>query len=171
MEESDFISIGRIVKNQGNKGELRVVPLTDFPERFQLLERVFLKQNGDLLEKRIENLRYHKKFVILKLDGVNNIEEALGLKDSLVQIPGDEILELEEGHFYIDQLIGFNVITVENKYLGELTSIITTGGTDVYRVDGEEKEYMIPAAKEIITQIDIETSTIIIDPIPGLLEL
>lgn len=171
MNDLELITIGKITRNQGNRGEVRVIPLTDFPERYELLDRVYLVKGENILEKRIEGIRFHKKFVILKLDGINDIEEALNLRDYLVKIPESEALPLKEDEYYIDQLTGFRVITNKGESIGELAEVITTGGTDIFLVKGDKKEYMIPAAREIITEINEQTGEIIINPIPGLLEL
>jgi 16S rRNA processing protein RimM len=167
----ELISIGRIVKNQGNKGEIRVVPLSDFLERYELLEWVYLFKDDKLIKKKVEKIRFHKQFVIFKLEGINNIEQALSLRDYLIQIPSREKMPLGENEYYIDDIINYSVITHKGEKLGQLSDVLSTSGTDVFLVKGELKEYMIPAAREIILNIDLKNKIIIIKPIPGLLDL
>lgn len=166
-----MITIGKITKSQGNKGEVRVLPLTDFPERFEILDKVFLVKTNRKIEKEIESLRFHKGFVIIKFTDINDINSAEEIRDFEIRIPEEEILPLKENEYYINQLIGFEVMTVEGKLLGNVSDILITGGVDVLVVDGEEKEYMIPAALELITEVNEREKRITVKPIPGLLEL
>lgn len=168
---NDLITIGKITKNQGNKGEVKILSLTDFPERFDYLDYAILVKGKDKLEKQIESVRFHKGFVVIKFSGIDNIGQALELKDYLVKISADEALTLEEDEYYIDDLIGFSVVTITGEELGNLLEVISTGGTDIFLVKGQKKKYMIPAAREIITEVSEEKQSITINPIPGLLDL
>lgn len=171
MDTKELVKIGRITKNQGNKGEVRVIPLTDHPERFELLEDVYLAKGSDIFKMNLEGFRYHKNFLVLKLKGIDNIGQALELRDYFVKIPSKEILPLEEDEYYIDELLGYQVITDKDKNLGEIFDVIATGGTDIFLVRDNSNEYMIPAAREIVIDIDMDNGVMVIKPIPGLLEL
>ncbi len=168
---SKKINIGEITTNQGNKGEVRVLPLTDHPERFELLKRVFLAKNNKTIEMNIENVWYHNQFVIIKFAGVDSIGEALVYKDYVIKIPEEELISLSEDQFYIYRLIDFKVSTVQGRFLGKLSDILSTGGADIFLVKGEQKDYMIPATRDFVVKIDQKAHRIIIDPIPGLLDL
>ncbi|MFP4015467.1 MAG: ribosome maturation factor RimM [Halanaerobiales bacterium] len=171
MNNTKMITIGKITKHQGNKGEVRVLPLTDIPERFELLEYVYLFRDDKSLKKEIESIRFHKKFVILKIKGIDDIGTALELKDYQVKITEDMLLPLENNQYYIDDLIGYEVLTNDGQVIGNIVDVISTGGTDVFVVTGKDREYMIPAAHEIVTEVDEEEERMWIEPIPGLLEL
>src|SRR5690554_884272 len=171
MMSSGLLTVGKVTRNQGNKGEVRVLPLTERRERFELLRNVFLVRGEEKQEARIEGIRYHKKFIIIKFKGIDDIKAALGLKDCYLKIPDEELLPLAENEFYIDRITGYRVFTVEGEKLGTLSGVMTTGGTDIFIVSGSEKEYMLPAAREIIREIDRDKEQIIVKPIPGLLEL
>ena len=167
----DLVTIGQITKHQGNKGEVRIFPLTDFPGRFEYLDKVFLVKDDNIIEKEIENFRFHNgKFIVIKFADVNNIGEAIELKDYMVKIPRELMIPLEEDEFYIDEIIDFKVETKEGEQLGYLKEVLTTSGVDIFLVKANHKEYMIPASKEIV-EIDQEAKIIIVDPIPGLLDL
>lgn len=170
MTSDSKITIGKITKNQGNKGEVRVIPLTDFKERFELLEQVSLEKNNEIKNITIEKVRYHKQFVIIKFKEIDDIEQALKYKDYLITIPDTQVMSLAEDKYYVHELLGYRVITEKDEDLGELVDIITTGGTDIFLVKGMKKQYMLPAAKEFL-QIDKSNNLIIVDPIPGLLDL
>ncbi len=167
----ELVTIGKITKNQGNKGEVRVLPLTDYPDRFELLEEVYLVKDNKTRKVQLENIRYHKNFVIIKFAGINDINEALEIRDYYIKIMEDDLIPLEEGEYYIDHITGYSVLTKEGKLLGSLSDVLITGGTDIFIVKGEDKEFMIPAAYEIVKEIDDDNQKIIIEPIPGLLEL
>ncbi|MFW6389777.1 MAG: ribosome maturation factor RimM [Halanaerobiales bacterium] len=171
MNELKYITIGRITNNQGNKGEVRVIPLTDFPERFQMIDKVYLVKNNRVEEQIIENVWFHKKYVILKFAGIDDIGAALNFKDYYIKIKEKDLVPLRENEYYIYKIVGFTVKTKDDKVLGSLKEVLTTGGTDVLVVSGSDKEYLIPGSKEIVKNIDIKTETIIVDPIPGLLDL
>lgn len=167
----ELVTIGQITKNQGNKGEVRIYPLTDFPERFNLLEKVFLEKDEVIFEKEIETVRIHNgKFIVIKFKDINNIAEALELRDFLVKIPRELMIPLKEDEYYIDEITDFEVITKNEEKLGILKEVLSTGGTDIFIVKGNNKEYMIPASKEIV-EIKKEKKLVIVKPIPGLLEL
>ena len=171
MDDKKMITIGKITKYQGNKGEVRVLPLTDFPDRFELLETVYLIKDDKIQEKEIESLRFHKNFVILKFKDINDIGSAIELRDYQVKITEEMLLPLDENNYYIDDILGFKVFTKDGYLLGDITDLISTGGTDVFVVRGNDKEYMIPAAHEIVTEVNEIEKRMVIDPIPGLLEL
>ena len=165
------VSIGKITKHQGNKGEVKAIPFTDNPERFELLDEVLLVKGDRIISKEIEYLRFYKNFIILKLDGVDDLEQASEYRNYLIQIPEEEKMPLPEGEYYIDDLIGFKVLTEDGQELGSLTEVMKNAGTDIFLVKGGSAEYMIPAARAIITKIDQTAARIVINPPPGLLEL
>ncbi|MGM0436687.1 MAG: ribosome maturation factor RimM [Bacillota bacterium] len=170
MEE--LVTIGQIIKNQGNKGEVRVFPLTDFPKRFEFLDKVFLEKDEEIIEKEIETVRIHNgKYIAIKFTDINDIGKALELKDYYLKIPRELMVPLKKDEYYIDEIIGFKVKTNKGKELGVLEKVQDTGGTDIFIIKGKKKKYMIPATKEIIIEIDEENKLMIVDPIPGLLDL
>ena len=166
-----MITIGKITKYQGNKGEVRVHPLTDLPERFKVLDNVYIEKDGETIEKKIEDVRFQNNKVILKFENVDNIEQAADLKNFFLKINEESILPLKKNQYYIYKIIGFNVETIDGKKLGRLKKVSPTGGADIFFVESDKKEYMIPASKEIIKNIDESGEKIIIAPIPGLLDL
>ena len=169
--QEDYLEIGKITRYQGNKGEVRVKPTTDIPERFFDLENVYLKKEDEIIELEIEYIRFHKQFVIIKFLEVNSIDEAEELKNYRVSIDESEKYLLPEDNYYIDDLIDCEVYLRDGEFLGILTEVVDTTGTDIFIVKGKAKEYMLPASREMIIEIDIDAKKIIVDPIPGLLEL
>ena len=153
----DYFVIGDVVNTQGIKGEVRVIPCTDDESRFELLDSVFLEQRGKMTEYYIENVRYHKQFVLLKFEGVDDMTAAEKLKGATVKIPPEDALPLEEGEYYIRDLYDMNVVTDEGEDLGIIKDILFTGANDVYVVKPEKgKDILIPAIKECILDVDVE---------------
>lgn len=166
MEE--FFVIGQIVNTQGHKGEVRVLPLTDFPERYGDLDRIFLDLPQGLKEIEIESVRYHKQFVILKLVGCENMDQAEALKNVYIKIQPEQAVNLPEGHYFIRDIIGLEVFTLGGKLLGKIQDVLQITSNDVYVVKNGEKEILIPAIKEIVKEIDLENKKMLIDPLEGL---
>ena len=170
-DENNLIVVGRIVRYQGNKGEVRVVPLTDYPERFYDYDRLILERATGNEELAVEKVREHKGFIVLKLETIDDIGAADAIKDHLISIPITELPQLPEDRFYIFELKGLKVQTDTGDQLGEITAVSTDTGTDILQVKGEKRDYLIPVAREIIISIDQEEGIVTIKPIPGLLEL
>ncbi|MDZ7672634.1 MAG: ribosome maturation factor RimM [Halanaerobiales bacterium] len=169
----DLVTLGKITKNQGNKGELRVAPYTDDLRRFELLESVYLvnPNQGEKTKKIIEDMWYHKSFVILKLQGIDDIGEALKYRNYEVMIKEDELLPLAEDEYYIEDLIDLEVMLLDDSRLGKVINVLDTKGTDILVVKDQKKEYMIPMSKEYIKEIDLENNKIYIDPVNKILDL
>jgi 16S rRNA processing protein RimM len=168
-----LVTLGKITKNQGNKGEVRVAPYTDDLRRFEFLEEVILESpdQSEQVTKAIEDIWLHKKFVILKLAGINDIGQALEYRNYEVKIEEKDLLPLAEDEFYVDDLINSIVFLPDDKELGKVLDVVDTGGTDILIVQGDQKEYMIPMSKEYIKEIDIKAGKILIDPVNGILDL
>ncbi|NPV92109.1 MAG: 16S rRNA processing protein RimM [Firmicutes bacterium] len=166
-----MITIGQVTTSHGSRGELRVIPLTDFPDRFSRLKEVVVEHNGQRSVRRLESARPHKQFVILKLEGVEDPETAQRMRHALVQIPEEDLMPLPDGHYYIFQLIGLEVFTEAGEYLGKIDNVFQTGSNDVYRVLSDTgKEFLIPALKQVVTVIDLEQRRMVIRPLEGLLD-
>ena len=168
-----LISLGKITKNQGNKGEVRVAPYTDDLRRFEFLSEVILvsPDQTEKISKTVQDIWLHKNFVILKLKGIDDIGEALEYRNYEVKIAEEELLPLAEDEFYVDDLIDSTVILPDERILGKVLDVIDTGGTDILIIKGDTKEYMIPMSKEYIKKIDIKANKIFIDPVNGILNL
>jgi len=168
----DLVVIARIVKTRGLRGEAVADILTDFPERFEGLENVVVKplSGGDGRTLKIEKFWFQKGRVILKFAGVDTGEEAEKLRDSDVCVPEQDAVELEDDEFFDWQLAGCAVETIDGTPIGEVSEVMRTGGTEILVVKGDGKEYLIPFAESICTDVDIENKLIRVDPPEGLLE-
>lgn len=165
----NYFVIGNIVNTQGIKGEVRVMPTVDDVSRFELLEHIFVDRKGNIKEYEIENVRFHKQFVLLKLKGIDDMTTAETLKGTVVKITEDMAVPCEEDEYYIRDLYDMEVVTVEGEKLGIITDIIFTGANDVYAVKNEDgKEILIPAIKDCIIDVDVENNTMTVKLLGGL---
>ena len=169
MEE--LVVIAKLVKTRGLRGEIVADVLTDFPERFDNLEKVFaVKPNGEKFELEIEKFWFQKNRIIFKFAGFDSIEAAETLRNCEISVAEDEAVELETDEFYDWQLQDCAVETIEGVKLGKVREVLRTGGTEILVVAGETKEYLIPFAEKICPEVDIENKLIKVDAPEGLLE-
>lgn len=168
METADLIAVGEIVKAQGIKGEVKVIPLTDNPARFGKLRRVFLQNGNSLQELQLETYRLFKQFILLKFEGVDDMNAANALGRGLLLIPRVERLKLPPGRYYHDEIEGLKVYQTTGEYLGEIERILETGSNDVYVVKGDSGEILIPALKSVVKLIDTDLGRMEVDLPDGL---
>mgnify|MGYP005761716511 FL=1 len=165
------LEIGQIVNTFGIKGEVKVKPFTDDIKRFDKLKKINIEQKNSKKEYEIENIKYHKDMVILKLKGIDQIEQAELLRNSYLKIDRNEEEPLEENTYYIVDLLGLSVYTEEGILLGILDDIYNTGSNDIYVVkDSLGKQTLLPAIQDVIKEIDIENQKIIVHVMKGLLD-
>ncbi len=164
-----YLELGQIVNIKGLKGEVKVNSFTDDNTKFERIPKVFIKQKDTLKEYEIEKVGYNKNQVIIKFKNINTIEEAEKLRNSYIVIDRETLDPLPEGVYYIADLIGLDVFTETNEYLGKVDDIFSTGSNDVYVVKDElGKQKLLPGIDEVIKVIDIETGKIIVNLIEGL---
>jgi 16S rRNA processing protein RimM len=155
-----MIVIGKIVTPHGVRGDVRVIPLTDFPERFAKLKSVFLDDGTELA---IENVKNHNQLLILKFVGLNDRNEIEGLRGKLLKIAKKDAVKLPKGEFFTFDIIGLKVYDDAGSYIGKITDVLKTGSNDVYVVDQEDKrQVLIPALKKVVTSIDIDAGQMIV---------
>jgi 16S rRNA processing protein RimM len=165
-QDHQLIVVGRVVAPWGVKGEVKVEVMTDFPDRFSPGEEVHI----DGCPMRIENSRWHKGRVILKLDTVDSVEAAEKIRGRWLEIPSSKLRPLPQDQYYQFQLIGLEVWTTEGQHLGRVADILPTGSNDVYLVQGELGELLIPAIEDVVKSIELEKGRIVVELIAGLLQ-
>ena len=166
-----LITIGKAVKPFGVKGEMKIEPMTDFPERFKDLRRVYLvSPSGKELVCEVQSLRYAGEVPLLHFSGYDTPEKAKALNGWFLQVPEEEAVPLPEGSYYRFELIGMEVVSEGGEKLGTITDVFETGSNDVYVVKHGRKEVYIPATKEIVKQVDRKTKRMVIHLMDGLLE-
>lgn len=169
---SGFVSIARIVKVRGLKGEVAAELSTDFPERFEGLGQVRIEGPGGIFDERLESYRFHKGRVLLKFQGRDTPEAAQPLVWGEVQVPEEQRHPLPEGFVYQSDLIGCEV-TDGARPLGRVVDILETGGGSVNLVveNSSAQEWMLPLVRAFVQDLDLENKTIRAQPPPELLNL
>lgn len=164
-----YLEIGQIVNTFGIKGMVKVKPFTDDINRFDRLETIYIKNKKGKKEYKIQEVKYHKQMVMLKLEGIENPEEAETLRGSYLLIDRDKEEPLEEGTYYIVDLLGLEVFSDEGELLGKVDDIFNTGSNDIYVVKDElGKQILLPGTSEVIKDVDLEQGKITVHLIPGL---
>ena len=169
----DLIVVAHIVKVRGLRGEVVADLLTDFPERFEKLTTLTgVSVDGTRRSLQIEEQWFHGNRIVFKFAGFDRIEEAKELVGYDLAVPEDERVDLPPDSFYEWELIGSRVQTVDGKEIGEVKSVMHTGGVEILSVlDDQGRDRLIPMASDIVVEIDKEKKLIRIDPPEGLLEL
>lgn len=171
--EPRFLAVGQVSGAHGVQGEIKVTILTEDPQRFGQLDRVWLgRDEEEPAPWPLEGFRLHKGRALLKLKGCDDRSMAESLRPNLVLIPLEEALPLEGDEYYEHQIVGLEVWTVSGEHLGEIQEILYTGANEVYIVRSSApggKEILIPAIEDVIVEIDLEAGRLTIEPLEGLL--
>lgn len=168
MEE--YFEIGQIVNTSGLKGVIKVKPFTDDITKFNNFRTIYISIKKELKEFKIEQVRFSKNMVFLKLEGIETVEEAENYRNLYLKVKRDKDEKLEEGSYYVVDILGCKVYTDEQKELGKVDDVFSTGSNDVYVVKTEDgKQILLPAIKEVIKNIDIENKAITVHLLEGLI--
>jgi len=160
------ILIGKVTTPFGTRGEVKVVVLTDFPERFAAGARVALKSGEKTSLVRIERSRPHKGGILLKLEGIDTVNAAEELRNTEITIDEADLGKLEGDRFYIFDIIGLKVVTDDGREQGEVVDVLQGSANDVYVTS---TGLCIPALKDVVAKVDVPGGVMIIHPVPGLL--
>ena len=167
----DLIAIGRISKPIGTRGEVKILPLTQDKQRFMNLPAVWIgleAANAEL--KKILKVRIDTKHVVFNFDGIETVEKAEKIKDSFIFVAKEDAVKLRDGSYFVDDVIGCEVVTEEQTVVGVITDLLSLPMNDLWVVKKDAKEILIPAVKAIIQQVDVENKRITIRALDGLLD-
>jgi 16S rRNA processing protein RimM len=169
--EPRYLTIGQVVGAHGLRGEIKVRILTDDPQRFGRLRRVYI----GLPDKEpkpwvLQSHRLHRGQILLKLKGCSDRAGAATFLYHLVQVPLSEAIPLEEGEYFEHQILGLGVWTADEEFLGQVVDILYTGANEVYVVHDEarRKEILIPAIEGVVLAVDLEAERLVVELPPGL---
>jgi len=164
-----LVIVGRVLRPHGLRGEMRVQPETDFPERLGTLGQAVLVTDERSEPVRVEAVRRVGEAVLVKVAGIDTPEAAEVWRGAALAVPRELAAPLPEGRHYVFEVLGLTVETEEGQRLGAVEEIIRTPGNDVYVVRGK-REILIPAISSVVLRIDPAQGRIVIRPMPGLLE-
>jgi 16S rRNA processing protein RimM len=161
------VAIGFIAAMFGIRGEVKVQPLTDFPERFLQTATVYI--GDELIERRVLGARLHQRIVILRLEGVETANNAEALRNKKLYIPASELIALPPDHYYLHDLVGLHVVHVDGTPLGVVRDVIQSAGNDLLVIQSAQtgKEVLLPTVKEFVKAVDVAGGVIKVEPIPG----
>ena len=166
-----LISVGRIGRPHGIRGEVKVTPLTDWPEKYEEFRSVYMGlegENGEWVD--IEKARVQGGRIILKLSGIDDRTHAEAIRGFVLKVREEMCSPLPNGSYRIFHLIGLGVNTTGGEQIGTVVDVLQMPSQDVYVIDAGEKEILIPAVKKFIKRVDVQNKVMIIEPIEGLLE-
>jgi 16S rRNA processing protein RimM len=171
--EGELVAVARAVRTRGLRGEVVAELLTDFPERFENLERLIaVAPGGERTDLLLEEHWLQGGRIVLKFAGYDSVESASALIGYEFAVTEAERMELPEDEYYEWELTGCRVETVAGESVGTVREVIRTGGVETLAVEreGAERDHLIPLAEEICVEIDVERKLIRIDAPEGLLE-
>jgi 16S rRNA processing protein RimM len=160
-----YVAVGRVLGPWGLRGDVKVEPLTDFPQRFAAGGRVCAGGVSYVIERG----RWQRGHVFLKLAGIDSANAAEALRQQLLEVPEDELRPLGEGQYYHFQILGLEVRTTAGEVLGRVEQIISTGSNDVFVVRGPRGEVLIPAVDDVVKSVDPAAGRIEVEVVEGLL--
>ena len=165
----DLLQIGVITTTHGVRGEAKVFPTTDDPMRFKKLKQVILDTGKEQIELEVAGARFFKNLVILKFKGIDNINDVEQYRQKSLYVTRENAVPLGENEYFIADLIGLKVVSDEGEELGDLSDVLQTGANDVYVVSKENTpDLLIPAIRDCIRQVDIESGTMQVHLLAGL---
>jgi 16S rRNA processing protein RimM len=168
----DLLRVGVIANTHGIKGEVKVYPTTDDPNRFLDLKEVILDAGREKLTLEVQNVRFFKNMVIVKFKGIDNINDIEKYKGKDLLVTRENAVPLEEGEYFIADLLDMDVYEESGEKLGVLLDVLQTGANDVYVVkrDKDGKEILIPGIDECILDINLEENKITVHLLEGLVD-
>jgi len=168
-DEISLIAVGRVTHAHGIKGEVAVLPLSQVEARFEHGSRLLVEGSDRPLT--VASARPHRHRLLVTFDEVSSRDEAEGLQGRYLMIAASQVPSLPEGEFWPHQLIGCRVETEEGRSLGRIREVIHTAANDVWAVEGDGGEVLVPALRDVVTSVDLEASRVVVREVPGLTSL
>ncbi|AII57708.1 ribosome maturation protein RimM [Dehalococcoides mccartyi] len=166
MAQEEYILIGKVLGIWGMNGGLKIGVLTDFPERFDIGNKLLIRRTA----YTVSQTSWQKAQAVIHLSEITDIDAAEELIGAPVEIPFSALKKLPEGVYYDFQLIGLEVVGLSGEKIGQIKEILHMPSNDIYVISYGAKEALIPAVKDVVKEINLQTDKMIIDPIPGLLD-
>jgi 16S rRNA processing protein RimM len=169
---NELLPLGKISKPHGLNGEVRIFLYSGNLDSINKLNSLFIckKEDERPVELKISHLRIHNNTTIIAIEGINTVEEASGLRGSIVLADKCDLPETKEDEYYWFQLIGLNVVTVEGNFIGTVKNLIDREPQSLLVVENDKKEFLIPMVDTIVREVKLDESEVIIVPIEGLFD-
>jgi 16S rRNA processing protein RimM len=160
--DTSFIAVGRIVGVFGHRGWLKVITYAKLGDRFEGVPAVYLEIGNEYARMVIIAHKMHKTNIIIKLKGIDNPEQGKEFIGKELFLPDNQKIELPADHYFLHDIIGLAVFDIRGRYLGKVTDVIPAGQHDVYVIQNQKKEIMIPAVGEFIKEINLKDGKMVI---------
>ena len=168
---SGMIAIGRVARSVGIRGEMNILPLTDDPERFTELKKVWIGPDEATLEQcTISSVRLARSGVIIKLKEIETRAAAESKRGSFIFIAEQDTGKLPAGRYFIHDIVGMEVSTSGGEVVGVIKEVLQLPANDVWVVVQGKREILIPAIKNVVASVDVKRRAVVIHPMEGLLE-
>ena len=169
---TDLFRVGVIANTHGVRGEVKVFPTTQEPERFKKLKDVILDTGKEKVDLEVKSVRFFKNLVIVKFKGIDNINDIEKYKGKSLYVTREHAVKLKKDEYFIADLIGMRAVTEEGEELGTIKDVLQTGANDVYIIkkDGED-ELLVPAIKDCVQNVDIEGGVMTLHLLEGLRDI
>jgi 16S rRNA processing protein RimM len=171
-----LFTVGKIVNTHGIRGELKILPQTDFPEtRFKKgsVLTLFQPETNAVMEAKVQSAREHKNMYFVKFEQWDNINDVEKYKGWLLKVTEDQLVDLDEDEYYYYEIVGCKVVTDECEELGVITEILTPGANHVWVVErpkGKGKPILLPVIDDVILRVDVAEKIVTIQLMEGLLD-
>ncbi|MDO6449662.1 ribosome maturation factor RimM [Oceanobacillus profundus] len=170
MNERMF-NVGKIVNTHGIRGEVKVLRISDFEERFAPGEKLFVVKDEQSIELEITAHRMHKGFDLLQFEGYTNINDVETFKGCKLKISEAQLTELQQDEYYYHEIIGCEVFTTAGENIGKIKEILSPGANDVWVVKQQAgKDILIPYIDDVVTEVDVANKKIVVELMEGLLD-
>ena len=167
--KNSLLEVGKIVNTHGLRGEVKVVAWTDSPDDFEKIKTVYIKMKSEQISLKIKCIKYQKNNLIIKFDEFNVINEVLPYKNAVLYADREELGPLDEGVYYIVDLIGLDVITEDGEKVGVICDVFNAGASDIYDVKREgKKNLLLPVIDEVVKEVDLENGRVVVNIMEGL---
>lgn len=166
--DGEPLTIGRVLRPHGNRGELRVLPLTGFPERFLCLHKAFVGSREEYVQYEVTAVSLHGGVALVCLSGIDNRDAAEGLRGLDMMVPESERVELPPDHYFVYELIGVQCYKSDGSLVGRVTDVLQTGANDVYVIEGNDGVHLVPGVKAVVKEIDTKAKRMVVDWIDGM---
>lgn len=168
---TDLFRVGVIANTHGVRGEVKVFPTTQEPERFKKLKDVILDTGKEKIDLEVKSVRFFKNLVIVKFKGIDNINDIEKYKGCDLYVTRENAIPLEEGEVYLADIMNSKVVTEDGEEFGELVDILETGANLVFVVKHDGKEVLLPDIPDCVKEVDDENKIITVHIMKGLLDL
>ena len=168
--KKDFLEVGEIVGTHGVRGEMRVNPWCDSPAFIKKFKKLYLDEKGEK-SLDVKSAREHGNVALIVVDGIDTVEKAQAMRSKILYIKRDDA-HLQKGNYFIAELIDCTVYDADDESIiyGVISDVSETGANDVWHIEKEGKEYLIPAIKDVVISVDVEEGKVLIRPLKGIFD-